>query len=222
MGKKTMLLALTVVSAALFAVPGMAAATEIHLEPGTGTTFTGTGEGGNLRAAGEPTITCEKTQHASGELTSNTTATLVLDFTECHIIVTGVTLKCKTAGAVVPNTITTTNVAHLITIDTINKPGVLVTPPFPTIICGSGLSERKIQVDGNGVIGTITSPSCGASSATLTVNFGVKEEKQEHMLFTGTKYDLSVTTEPSTTQVTAALEGEATLTAAKVLKLNCT
>lgn len=215
MSKKFMLLALAVISAAFFALPAIASATENHIEGATGKTFSGTSGEGELVAAGEPTIKSKKMK-ASGEFTSETTGLVNLEFEESTANILGVNLSCKTAGAAA-GVIKTSSVFHLITIEvktettTDFKPGILVTPPFPTIICGSGASERKIQVTGKGVIGTITSPACNASSATMAVSFEIVGGKQEHMLYTGGTYDLEVTTE-SGSDVTAALKNTTNLT----------
>src|SRR3954452_3194300 len=162
MSKKIMLLALAVVSAALFALPAMASAHENHITGATGKTFKGTGGAGSLVAEGEPTINSVSVG-SSGEFTSETTGKVTLEFKESNATILGVKLPCRSAGAA-SGVITTTNVFHLITVEekepTKGKPAILVTPPFPTLICGSGLSERKFQVGGNGVIGTITTPTC--------------------------------------------------------------
>jgi hypothetical protein len=208
MSKKIMLLALAVVSAALFALPAMATANENHIEGATGKAFTGSGPEGSLEATSEPTIKCTSTT-ASGSFTSETTGNVSLTFETCSATILGVSLHCRTA-AEGTGVIKISNVFHLITISTIAKPGILVTPPFPTIICGEGFSERKIQVGGNGVIGTVTSPACGASSATLNVSFSATASSQEHKLFTGTSFDLTSTTEGSSA-VTAGLNGTASM-----------
>ena len=209
MSKKIMLLALMVVSASLFALPAMASAAENHIEGATGKAFTGSGAGGNLQAEGEPTINCSSTS-ASGSFSSETTGTVNLTFTGCKATILGVSLGCRSGATA--ETITVEQVFHLITIGTISKAGILLTPPFPTLICGSGLSERKLSIGGNGVIGTVTSPACGASSKSLTVSFTSTGGSQEHKLYTGTSYDLTNTTEPSGSPVTAGITGSATMT----------
>src|SRR3954451_13668341 len=154
MSKKIMLLALTVVSAALFALPAMASANELHVEGATGKAFSGNGAGGNIQATGEPTITCTKTESA-GTFTSETTGNENLTFLSCSANILGIALSCNSVfGAA--GVIETSQVFHLVTIGTISKPGILLTPSFPTIICGSGFAERKIQLGGNGIIGTVT------------------------------------------------------------------
>lgn len=208
MSKKIILLALAVVSAALFALPAMAAANEDHVEGATGKAFTGSGAGGNLTAEGEPTIACTKTA-ASGSFTSETTGNVNQTFSGCSTTILGVKVGCKTSGAEA-ETIKLEQVFHLITIDG-EKGGIILTPPFPTLICGSGLSERKLQVGGNGIIGTVTSPACGASSKSVTVSFTATAGNQEHKLYTGNTYDLTNSTESGGSPVTAGITGSATL-----------
>jgi hypothetical protein len=208
MSKKIMLLALTVVSAALFALPAMASAAENHIEGATGKAFTGSGPEGSLEATGEPTIKCTSTA-ASGSFTSETTGNVNLTFETCSATILGVSLHCRTSTEGT-GVIKISNVFHLITISTIAKPGVLVTPPFPTIICGEGFSERKIQVGGTGVIGTVTSPACNTSSASMALKFAATSSSQEHKLYTTNSFDLTSTTEGGSA-VTAGLNGTATL-----------
>ena len=222
MSKKIMLLALAVVSAALFALPAMASAAENHIEGATGKAFTGTGEGGNLSAEGEPVITCTKTT-ASGSFTSETTGNVNLVFEGCDTNFIGAILSCRSSTEAA-GIIKVSQQFHLITIGTSGKPGILLTPPFPTLICGSGFSERKLQITGNGVIGTVTSPACGGSSASMSVSFKATNGNQEHKLFTGVNYDLTVDTEPNASGPTAGITGDAkmTFTDGTSRKLVCT
>jgi hypothetical protein len=73
MTRKIMLLALSVVSAAFFALPTMGSAAELHIEGATGHLFTGGGPEGSSSAVGEPTFKCSS-MAASGELATETTA----------------------------------------------------------------------------------------------------------------------------------------------------
>jgi len=216
MSKKMMMLALAVVSAAFFALPALASAEELHLDPGNaGEEFSVAGEGGELRAEGEPTITCSGTG-GSGSYTSSTTGSMTLDFTGCHTTVFGFTAACKSEGSAVSNTIASKGTYHLITIEP-EVPGILVTTD-PTVIVCAGIS--KVTVTGS-VIGTITSPKCGQSSQTLGVSFTATGTTQTHVTYTGVKYDLQSRT-GSEAEKTAALVGTATNTTAKAQTLTCT
>jgi hypothetical protein len=218
MSKKMMLLALAV--AALFALPSGASAQEIHFSGVT--TFTGTGPAGALTAVKEPKISCTATS-ASGSFNagSSTTGSVNLTFTGCTAEVIGIKGSCKTVGDEA-GVITSSGTFHLITTPT-SKPGILVTPVTTTLIC---LGFSRVEVTGNGVIGTITSPDCGASSTQLKVSFEVEGEAQKHIEYTGVKYDLSADTEnekgETTSTATAALSSSATLTSEKSGTLECT
>jgi len=223
MSKKMMLLALAVVSAAFFALPAIASAEEIHLEPGNGEAFEVTGPGGELRAESEPTITCEKTDGKGNfDVGSSTTGTTELDFTGCHTTIFGFTAKCRSEGSALDNTIATKGTFHLITTETTAKtfvPAILVTPVTTKIVC-AGISS--VTVTGN-VIGTITSPKCGESSKTVGLSFTATGTKQDHIVYTGKEYDLKAYTGSETTnEKTAALVGTATNTTTNAQKLNCT
>jgi hypothetical protein len=215
MSKKIMVLALAVVSAAFFALPAMASAQEIHLEPAE--TFNITGPGGELRAVGEPTITCTGTSgHGTFNVGSTTTGESTLDFTGCHSTLAGFTVSCKSEGAAVAGTIATSGTFHLITISE-KVPGILLTTNTVTIVC-AGFAH--ITTHGN-VIGTITSPKCGESSKTLKLSFTATSATQNHEHYTGATYDLIATTSDGEPH-TAALVGEVTNTRSTLGKLNCT
>jgi hypothetical protein len=222
MSKKMMLLALAAVSAAMFALPAAASAQEAHIEGVTN--FSGTFGKSTLTTSGEPTITCESTvgepntaNHVTGVVNpGGTTGEITLDFTHCHIIILGVTRECKTAGAPLPNTIKSSGVFHVITIN--NKPGVLVTPVKTAIECQSAFAT--INVAGN-VIGTITSPACGVESKNLVTKFTSAAQTQEHKTYTGTSYNLTAQTGSGEVKE-AGLNAEATLVSATAGKINCT
>jgi hypothetical protein len=215
MSKKFIVLALVVVSAAFFALPAMASAREIHLEPAEN--FTVAGSGGEMRAEGEPTITCTATSGSgSYNAGSTTTGVIVIDLTGCHTSVFGITASCNTSGAA-SGTITTSGTFHLIVIVLGNGWGTLWTFNPTTIIC-AGISN--ISVSGN-VIDTITSPKCGESSKTLSASFTATGTVQNHLSYTGTKYDLLSKTGEGANK-TAAVVGSTTFTQTNAGKLNCT
>jgi hypothetical protein len=213
--KKITLLALAV-SFAIFILPAMASATEIHFEGPTN--FTGEGPAGELRASGEPTFTCEKIDVQNGVINSGgTTGSMDLDLTGCHINLLGFTVKCRTVGSALDNTIKTSATVHLITTEVSqpNAPSFLVTLSTTTIICAG--SELVYHGD---IIGTITGPKCGESSTTIKVAFGASGSSQDHTAYTGKTYDLTCTTGASSS--TAALVGSVTLTTGAAGNLGCT
>jgi hypothetical protein len=222
MSKKMILLALAV--AALFALPSAASAEEIHFT--NVTTFTGAGGAGSLSATNEPKVSCTATS-ASGQFNtgSSTTGTVTLDFTGCTAEFLGIKGNCNTSGAA-SGTISAKGTFHLITFvnsKSEKKPAILVTPETTTLIC-AGFS--RVDVTGNGIIGTITSPACGASSKTMEVKFEATGSTQNHIEYTGVKYDLQADTENAageiSSTVTAGLQGTVTLTSATSGTLDCT
>jgi len=227
MSKKMMLFALAAISAALFALPAVASAGTPTLDPG-GTEFHGTFGLSTLGAEGEPTITCEGENHVTGVFNTlaagnATGGTISLDYTNCHIVVLGFTIACKTSGAPVNNTIALNNVPFDLTYatDDKTKPAILVTNVASEVLCGS---TTPINVTGS-VMGTITAPACGGTSNTATIKFKATSNVQEHMKITntGTAFDLKAETKGSGIQRTAGLNTEATITLAnsKTATLTC-
>jgi len=217
MSKKMMLLALAVVSAAAFAVPAGASAQEIHLT--NVTSFSGTFGTGTLSAKEEPAITCGEAanqNHVTGTVSAGgTTGNITLDFTACHIVVIGITIPCHSTGAPVNNTIASSGVFHLITIN--EKPGILVTPVATKVECQN---TSPINVAGN-VIGTITSPACGVASNNMTIKFSASGSTQEHKIYTGVSYNLTSQTGTGTIKE-AAQVSESTTTSSTAGTLDCT
>jgi hypothetical protein len=217
MSKKMMLLALAVVSAAAFALPAGASASELHLT--NVTKFSGTFGAGTLTAAEEPVITCGEAanlNHVTGTVsTGGTTGNIELDFTACHTSVFGFTAACHTEGSAANNTIKTNGVFHFITIN--EKPGVLVTPE-PTVIVCAGISNTKVA--GN-IIGTITSPACGVASTKMTMKFSSSGAVQEHKSYTGVNYNLTSQTGTGTIKE-AGLTSESTTESTSAGTLDCT
>jgi hypothetical protein len=197
MSKKMMLLALVAVSAAVMALPAVASAGTWHLEPAQNGSVSGGATA--LVSSGVTTTTCTSVSGASAfDAGSTTTGTISLTFHGCK---NKPGFHCQTAGDPT-GTITVTNVPfHLVLLEANpRKPGILITPngpDFATFEC-AGI---PVIVAGNGVLGELTSPACGASSNAVTVNFGLWTQ----ITTTGTVYGL-------TTKVGGAAAGPATLT----------
>jgi hypothetical protein len=215
MSKKITLLALAVAGVVVVALPHVASAQEIHVEGIT--SFSGTQGAGNFAAEGEPTYTCESGDIQGTVSAGGTTGTATIDGTGCHATVFGFTAKCHTAGSPLDNTILNSGTFHLVTIGT-GKPAMLVTQETTTVICG-GISNT---VSHGNVIGTITSPACGVSSSTLTFSFSSTGSTQNHMEYTGVKYDLTATTGSEGAAKTATINTTETVSSATAGKLNCT
>jgi len=212
MSKKMMLLALAVAAAALFALPAAASAQELHAT--NIAAFSGTSGAGTLTAEGEPTMSCE-TGHISGTPSAGgTTGTVSFDFTNSRDSIFGA--QCHTAGSALTNTIATKGTYHLVTLAG-SKPGMLGTAEKTTITCAGFFT---ITVQGN-VLGTITSPACGVESKSITMSFAATGSTQNHLEYTGVKYDLTTTTSGGTTK-TAGLTASSTISQASANKLECT
>lgn len=191
-----MLLALSVVTAALFALPPVASATPAHITPiGNFTVTKGASkETATLHTAGGEKVECHKGVTGSGSFENSTTGTLNLEFHDCTSSGFTCTSHASEGGTGISGTISTTPLPlHLIMVEK-SKPGVLLTPNasgfFAHFTCAGGLVVRTVT--GNGIIGTITSPGCGVASSTATLKF---EESavtgiQKHTTYTGTPYHL--------------------------------
>jgi hypothetical protein len=215
MSKKTMLLTIVVSSVAMFALPSMASAAEIHFEGATGTTFVAHGGPNVPYAANEPAITCE-TGQASGEFTSETTGVVQGYVSGCHFTLFGITAKCHTTGSPLDNTITSSGTFHLIT--TTDGAAMLGTLTTTTVIC-AGVSNIEV---GGSLITTITKPACGGSSKEATGVSSTTNGVQTHKTYTGKNYFPTARTLPNGAAIETGLDAEATITFSKQLKLVCT
>jgi hypothetical protein len=222
-------LALAVVSAALFALPAVASAQSWHISQTTA--FSVTGAGGNLSTVSGTTVSCSSTT-GSGSFSTTTEGSVSLIFHGC---LTGGFFSCTTPGQSA-GTITVSNKFDGIMVAT-NKPGVLLTPsgassteatPSDPVNKGKKLLTEFVcagittKVYGNGVIGTIHSPAnpCGATGTTWGLNFEKSAHgQQKHKLWTGKEYDLITGAEG---HPTSALEGTATLHFPASRTMTCT
>lgn len=201
MNKKMMLLALSVVSAALFALPAVAAAnpaahisaTENFTVSGTKTVLLETHSGEKVEChptAQVPAVT------GTGSFENTTTGSVKLTFHGCTTTTIFGSIHCQSAGQPTGTITSTVLPFHLIGTLGPENAGVLITPTansnehFATFTC-AGI--QKI-VSGNGVLGTITSPKCGAAATkTATLSFEQDPAKtgfQKHTNLTGVTYSL--------------------------------
>jgi hypothetical protein len=176
MPKKTMLLALAAVSAALFAMPAVASA-NWGVDPTT-QTFSGTSDGsliGLLSVAGEPKFTCEGPDHMSGGWSNGTEGSFTIVLTSCHLSA-GFTIPCKSPGAPLSNTIAISGKFTNVTIEG-GKRGLTLTPVSSSYECGPSVTK----VAGT-IIGRITEDPAGCGAAVidsqLTLEFLTKEGLQ--------------------------------------------
>lgn len=207
MSKKTMLLAIAAASVAMLALPAAASAQEIHW-----TTINGPN---TLVAESEPTITCDSSDVTLTPSAGGTTGSIHFDFTGCHTSVFGFTSSCKTTESAA-GTLTSKGTYHFITAG--GKPAMLVTTEPVVEIC-AGIASMTTQ--GN-VIGTITSPTCGVASNTMTTAFSASGGTQNDIEYTGVKHDLTSTTAGGGTAKTAGLTATVTIELASTGQFECT
>jgi len=242
---KRTILAACVAAFAFAALPVLAAAEPVTNNPGDpflegakeGTKFTSAG--GEVKLTGAAgTIKCKK-KTDSGEFFDPETGSIIITFHECTSpIGTACTTSEQPAGTIR----TTTLPFHLKTVahqnalgETEHRPGILITPGpnnahgphFATFECGF---VGKIELGGNGLIGTITQPAENVASNTMTLSFTSTEvgsTTQTHRFVTDhqreteglppIEYDLKVRLNGGETK-TAALDAETTITFAEGMK----
>jgi hypothetical protein len=237
MSKKLMLLALAVAGLASFVLPAFASAAAWEID--VAEKFTVANE------AGTTTVLTQKgstTKVACGSVTgegvyaaNRTEGTLSLIFTGCKENVFN--SSCTTFGAAAGEIRLTGLRFDNVMVENTSQaaggtPGINITPPekatvYTKFTCLGGIN---FEVTGNGLIGDITTPECGGSSKTATIDWqskeaGVQRYMQEE---TGagtnkTVYDLTSheTIFGGTTSRTAAMDASAIITFANTRKINC-
>jgi len=226
MSKKTMLLALAAVSAAMFALPAVASAQSWHLSATTA--FSVTGSGGTITSTEGSTFTCTS-ETGSGSFSTTTSGSLSLIFHGC----TGpFGFACTTPGQSSGTIAVSYSFNGIMVTSTASTkdPGILFTPtgvaePTPgkkqaTECSCLGIS---VKVFGNGIIGTIHSPvpPCGATATTWGLNFESSiAGHQKDKIWTGVEYDFSTTVTAS--HPTTSLDSTTTLHFPAGRTLTCT
>lgn len=193
MNKKIMLMVLAAASATMLAFPTAGSATPAHLDKAEAFNIAGS-QSFRTRADGN-SFSCVSLA-GSGQFETTTTGTLNLQFNGCK---NSLGFIC-TSGADAAGTVTFANLPfHIIRLSATTA-GILITPPAAASEPTSGnrlLSAYvcfgvPVEVFGNGVIGTISSPECGKSSATATLTFESSSPgTQQHSSHTGVNYDLT-------------------------------
>lgn len=224
MMKKTMVLALAVVSAALFSLPTVAAAQSWHLDQTT--SFSVSGAGGTVTASAGVSFVCSGTS-GSGAFSTTTEGTVTLLISGCH---EAFSLPCTTAGQA-SGVIKLTAKFDAIMVKSSaseKKPGILFTPDLsaePT----PGLKEFNqfscfgitVKVFGKGIIGTISAPACGAASSTATLSFASSAAGvQADQTYTGSSFDLLSSL--SSSHPTTSLDSTTTMTFPAARTMTCT
>jgi hypothetical protein len=235
MSKKVMMLALTAVSAAIFALPAEASAGSWHLEKSaggpTGPVLAITGGAPIFTTAGG-FITIKGTAVSGNAVFttgSTTTGTITAESAGVKggLKFTGVTSNltlCNSPGQPAGTVLTTPLAFHLEKIET-ETPGILITPAgspathFADFACGSTTIAK-----GNGILGDVTN-KCSEETERGTTVFqttGVNgQQKYKQVTTTGTIFDLETTNQSGGAIGTWAIEMTLSLTGVKS-KVNCT
>jgi hypothetical protein len=201
MSKKMMLLATALAALAFAALPAVASAgtPETHCPGGVAScniTITG-GKAELSKTSTSLKVICSS---SSGSGVMGTKGgSIALTFHGCGDNLFG--LPCTSSGSS-SGTIKTTTLPYdnIYTTDNKSTPGVLITPAagsshFASFSCAAGLNV----VSGNGVIGSLSTPGCGGSAASLTLGFTQSSNgHQTHKQVTGTGTIFDLTSESST------------------------
>lgn len=222
MKHKMMMLALVAVSAAMFALPAVASAGSPKIDAAKyPLSFTSAGGTSELRSATGDVVHCTS-NHGKGSYATSTTGTIELTFTGCQAFGG----ECHSAGQPSGTITTGTSEFHNVYLTSgITTPGVLVTPPtggvFTTFECFFGFAH--IVVTGNGIIGHLEAPKCGAKSKTGTLKFGATGSSQTYKqsTATGTIYNLKSSKNGASPPAEAAEVAEGTVTFAEEVTLTC-
>jgi hypothetical protein len=229
MSKKIMLLALSVAATAMFALPATASASlesvSLHMSP-TPAQLHIAGGTATLRSGGG-TVTCSKVSGTATPSAGGTTGTMTLTFGPHCTGPTGET--CGNHPGAASGTIVTTPLTyHLVTLKG-KSPGVLIKPvsgAFAHFDCNVFGFPVQNTVEGNGVLGTITAPSCGGeATSTATLSFKATGTAQQHTEIEGTTpgpYTLTKGGEAASQEAHATLTATDAAGAAVKTTLVCT
>ncbi len=230
MSKKIILLALSAISAAMFALPAVASAGEWSLDPASGSfpvafnlasigNTTLTTDGSSLK------VTCTSAAGNGSQTSATTSSNVTLTFSGCTENLFG--SKCTSTGQASGSIKTTDLIGHNVILEK-GPPevrGILLTPNaghFASFSCGGGLVA--VVVNGNGIIGEMTAPTtCGAVQKTATVKYespATGTQKWTQVTTTGTKFALT-SSQNGGAATTASQDGEGTVTFAENMTFTC-
>lgn len=217
---------LAAIVAALFALPASASAGEWKAVPASGKYPLGiTAKAGVTKLTGKGSVVIEcSSATGTGQYSSATTGSLTFTLNGCVDLPSKVSCKSsgQTAGTIVTETMPFHN-PYLKPSKT--TPGMLLTPNLGGFIlfqCGS----VTFQVEGNGIIGDLTSPKCGGTSTTATVDWESSAE--------ATQTWMTITEDPKLgvwdsqmringgSSFTSSLDADVTLTYAENTTVSCT
>jgi hypothetical protein len=233
MKSKMLLLALSAVTAAMFAVPSVASAGEWSIsEAGAGFTLANVGntkltrEGGNSFTDVTCTAAVGNGNYVAGSKT--TTEGVALTFTGCTTA-NGI-VPCTTPGQPSKTIITTALTGHNVMLEgtPTSTMGILLTPNgthFASFECAG----KTIVVTGNGIIGEVEIPCTKSAGVPNSAKeFPVKYEstaargtqKWMQITTTGTNFDLDAT-ENGGAAVTASQDGTGIVKFTKAQTITC-
>jgi hypothetical protein len=176
--------------------------------------------GGNLTTVGGSSITCINGA-GGGQITSKTTGEGSYTLGGCKSSSFSCTSPGQSTGTIKIQTMT----MDLVYLDAAHtNPGVLAKPPAGGVFSEFTCAFVKVVVTGNGVLGKVTSPKCGATSGTASVSLeaaGTGVQKYKQVEEAGTVYNLIATVggTPEEAALTLGISGtaerEGTLTCPK-------
>lgn len=227
MSKKMALWAVTAVSAAIFALPAVAAAQSWHLNQTT--SFSITGSGATLTSSSASAVTCTGTS-GSGTFSTTTSGTVSLRFSNCK---EAFGLHCGTPGSVTGVFEATAQFDAIMV--AANKPGILLTPDTsvkPTESSSDSSLKSLLQfaegacvgrIFGKGIIGTLSIPACGAAASTATMSFsssaaGVPADQT----WTGGSYNLRTSSLSASVHPTWSIDSASTVHFPAARTFTCT
>jgi hypothetical protein len=223
MNKKMMLLATALTALAFAALPAVASAgtpqTHCPTVSGSHCTFSGTSSSfvELSRTANSLKIHCSQTTTTGTMTTSGGSVQFLYHGCTDNLFGLPATTSGQSSG-----TITTTLLPYdnIYTGDNKTAPGVLITPGAGTSHFASySFAPGATVVSGNGVIGTLTSPGCGGTAASVALSFtqssnGHQTHKQ--ITGTGTIFDLTATVGGAASTFAQVRNGTAAITGGSV------
>jgi hypothetical protein len=217
---------LAAIVATLFALPASAWAGEWKAVPAGGAYPLGIkAAAGVTKLTGKGSVVIEcSSATGTGQYSSATKGSLTFTLSGCVDLPSKV--SCTSAGQVAGTIVTETlPFSNPYLKPSKTTPGMLLTPNlggFAVFQCGSA----KFEVEGNGIIGDLTSPKCGETSTTATVDWESSAE--------ATQKWMTITEDPklgvwdSKTRInggssfTSSLDSDVTLTYAENTTVSCT
>jgi hypothetical protein len=221
MSKKMMLLATALTALAFAALPAMASAgtPQTHCPSVSGSTCSFSGTSSSFvelsRTANSLKIHCSQTTTSGTMSTSGGSVQFLFHGCTDNLFGLPATTSGQSSG-----TITTTLLSYdnIYATDDKTKPAVLITPNAGHFASFSTAAGATV-VSGNGVIGTLTSPGCGATAASVALSFtqssnGHQAHKQS--TGTGTIFDLTGTVAGAASTSAQVGSGTAAITGGSV------